>query len=162
MKKTVLIIIGIWFFITAFFVLANECVFLFGKEVLLKTTPFDPRDILRGDYINLKFEISEIKDKNHNLRGRYIKAPVYVILETDENNIAHASDITLIKPKNVLFIKGRQNYRYGENVEIKYGIESYFIKQKTGGKLEKELSKGALSRVKIDIFGNAKLVEIIK
>ncbi|HMM63629.1 MAG TPA: GDYXXLXY domain-containing protein [Mesorhizobium sp.] len=31
-----------------------------GKEVLLRVEPVDPRDLLRGDYINLGYEISSI------------------------------------------------------------------------------------------------------
>lgn len=31
-----------------------------GKEVLLKVEPVDPRDLLRGDYVNLGYDISSI------------------------------------------------------------------------------------------------------
>ncbi len=31
-----------------------------GREVLLKVEPVDPRDLLRGDYINLGYEISDV------------------------------------------------------------------------------------------------------
>jgi uncharacterized membrane-anchored protein len=34
-----------------------------GKEVLLKVEPVDPRDLLRGDYIRLGYEISRIPTK---------------------------------------------------------------------------------------------------
>ena len=34
-----------------------------GKEVLLKVEPIDPRDLLRGDYIFLGYEISGIPVK---------------------------------------------------------------------------------------------------
>ena len=34
-----------------------------GKEVLLKVEPVDPRDLLRGDYIILGYEISRIPVK---------------------------------------------------------------------------------------------------
>ncbi|CAM5409119.1 putative membrane-anchored protein [Aquamicrobium terrae] len=31
-----------------------------GKEVLLKVEPVDPRDLLRGDYVNLGYDISSV------------------------------------------------------------------------------------------------------
>ncbi|RUV26721.1 MAG: hypothetical protein EOQ60_03660 [Mesorhizobium sp.] len=34
-----------------------------GKEVLLKVEPVDPRDLLRGDYISLGYDISRIPVK---------------------------------------------------------------------------------------------------
>ena len=31
----------------------------FGKEVVLRTVPVDPRDLLRGNYARLRYDISE-------------------------------------------------------------------------------------------------------
>lgn len=38
-----------------------------GQQVILSTVPVDPRDILRGDYVNLSYEI-----------GRSEKAKIFV------------------------------------------------------------------------------------
>ena len=31
-----------------------------GQEILLKTAPVDPNDLFRGDYVNLRYDISTI------------------------------------------------------------------------------------------------------
>lgn len=43
-------------------------------------------------------------------------------------------------------------------MRILFGIENYYVKEKTGKILEKELRNNALVKVKIDKFGNAKVV----
>jgi len=42
------------------FVAIKEFTLQTGEEVLLKTTPVDPRDLFRGDYVILNYEISRL------------------------------------------------------------------------------------------------------
>ena len=62
-KTKTLIILGFWLVLAFIFVAANEKVFLFGEEIRLKVKPVDPRDLLRGQYVALKYDISEIQVK---------------------------------------------------------------------------------------------------
>jgi len=40
----------------------NEANLAFGKSVVLQTAPVDPRDIFRGDYVVLRYEISTLSN----------------------------------------------------------------------------------------------------
>jgi len=164
MRKSVFIIICFWLLIICGFVLKQEFTMLTGREVLLRTVPVDPRDLLRGDYVILNYEVAQIpisyRDYGEN-------AVVYVMLRTDKNNIAHFSGITNKMPKG-LFLKGKTGkcqttipfYRSGRCVS--FGIESYFVKEGTGRELERDLRNGALVRVVIDKNGDAKVKGFVK
>ncbi len=159
MKKFVYIIVCLWLVLICSFVLKQEFTLKTGKEVLLKTVPVDPRDLLRGDYVILNYEVAQIppyfRDYGEN-------KTVYVMLRVDKKNVAHFAGITDKKPKT-LFLKGRTGkcqttipfFRSGRCVS--YGIESYFVKEGTGRGLEKDLRNGALVKVAIDKNGNAKV-----
>src|SRR3989344_3670842 len=61
MSKKVFLFIGLfWLAIFAVFIASKESVLRGGQEVLLQTVPVDPRDIFRGDYVTLRYEISTL------------------------------------------------------------------------------------------------------
>ena len=35
-----------------------------GRKIILQTIPVDPRDLLRGEYVDLRYEISDITLEN--------------------------------------------------------------------------------------------------
>ena len=159
-KRLVFIIIAIWFTIVVCWVARSEYA-LNGQEVLLRTVPVDPRDLVMGDYVILNYEIGQFAPKDYiQYEANRV---VYVALEIDKNNIATTKRIFFEKPKDTLFIKGKMKecdtvvplLKSGKC--IKYGIESYYVKEKEGRKLEENLSAGALVRVSIDEFGEAKV-----
>ncbi len=159
MRKSALIIVCLWLFLICGFVLTQEITLRTGKEVLLKTVPVDPRDLLRGDYVILNYEIAQLP---HESSFGYNET-VYVILDTGSDNIAHVKSITDIKPSGEMYIKGKVDgcnttiplFKNGKC--INFGIESYFVKEGTGKKLEKDLRNGTLVRVVIDKNGRSKI-----
>jgi len=160
-KKITLSVILIWFLIITFAVIKNEYTLANGREVLLKTIPIDPRDLFMGDYVILNYEIKEMP---YQYKYQfYQNKPIWVELETDRNNIGKIKNIHEQKPKRGVFLKGnvdncrKRHYRDMVCSNIKYEIENYFVKEGTGRKLEKDLANGALVRVSIDKFGNAKI-----
>lgn len=152
LKRIVIIICIIWTAIVAFWVIRSEYVCIVGKEVLLKTVPFDPRDLLMGDYVTLNYEISRVPKKYYDEMYSSNKK-VYVVLKTDENNIATIENIQTKRPTESLYLKGK----ISRSNTIEYGIESYYVKEHTARELEKNLRNRALVKVCIDKYGNAKV-----
>lgn len=158
MKKQALAIIFLWVIIISGFVLTQQFTLLTGKEILLKTVPVDPKDLLRGDYVILNYEIAQISKE-----AFASNSTVYVSLNTDDNNIGYIKEISYKKPSNNLYLKGKVGrcnsaiplFRNGGC--INFGIESYFVKEGTGRNLENDLRNGALVKVVIDKNGNAKV-----
>ena len=150
-KKVFYIIIG-WCIIIIALVLYNIFPLLMGKEVLLEIRPVDPRDLLRGDYVTLDFNIS------HYGKYRLPYRDINVILKTDENNVADIAFVTQDNDKSLekeLYLKGTVTRN-----RIKYGIESYFVKENTGREIERKINSNSKSyaRVKIAPNGKAKVI----
>ena len=159
MRKYAYIIVSLWLLLICSFVIKNEYTLQTGREVLLRTVPVDPRDLLRGDYVILNYEISQYPmDSNYNYND-----DVYVLLGIDNKNIASIRSVVKSKPEKSLYLKGKivncptsfSLFRGGKC--IGYGIESYFVKEGTGRELEKNLRNGTLVKVAIDKNGSAKV-----
>jgi len=165
MKTYVLTIIKIWLIICCVFILCSQSTHLFGKEVYIKTTPIDPRDLLRGNYVSLSFkELSRFEDTISEYKSASNYAKVYVLLKPDENNFVHYAGFSTERPKKGLFIKAQIHKQYygSFNYSATYGIETYFTTPKKARELEKDLVAGGVAKVKIDKFGNAKITKIKK
>jgi len=120
-----------------------------GVPVLLKVVPVDPRDLLRGDYVTLSYEISNIKlDSVKNEAGSiYYNDTVYVQLQKGEKywkakaiaKAFHSTDTSNV------WLKGRVERVYRNNARIKYGVEQFFIPEGTGHFIEQERNREKVS-----------------
>lgn len=152
MKKYVYIIVLIWALLAGGITAYNENLLRKGEEILLKVSPSDPRDFLRGDYVSLRYEINTASE-NSDLHG-----DVYIVLNKNSDETYSIKKITNKKPENTVFLRGE---KYGKRVTYK-GIQQYFVKEGRGRELEKELVKGGLAKISVDKNGNARIKEIIK
>jgi uncharacterized membrane-anchored protein len=82
-----------------------------GEKILLKTAPVDPRDIFRGDYINLRYEISMLDLGKLGVKERFKeREKVYVILERNPDGTFDATSASRELPAGKKFIQGRVQY----------------------------------------------------
>lgn len=149
-----------------------------GTPVIIKTTPIDPRSLFRGDYVRLNYSISQLSpaklggDK-HFERGDTI----YVVLQ-QAGKYWQAQSIYHHMPKagkGQVVIKGRVQYAYtrfagrqGRNappnlvLNVKYGVESYFVPEGAGRALERPGQGETVSiRLVVDRFGNAAIKAVL-
>jgi uncharacterized membrane-anchored protein len=112
-----------------------------GQEVVLKIIPVDPRSLFRGDYVILSYDISRLdtgKLAGHDTfqRGAF----VYVTLTRDAQGNWAASRLSPTisegRNENQAVIRGKIRSS-GKRLRIKYGIESYFVAEGGGKRLEK-------------------------
>ncbi len=122
-----------------------------GRDVILLSQPIDPRDFLRGDYVTLSYEISnlgadKIIGKRPDEGGR---ADIYVTLAEGADkrwSFAGASwqARTDLKPDQVQ-IRGRTlNYAHfaaDSTYHITYGIERYYVPEGQGRAIEEQQSE---------------------
>lgn len=159
-NKAVLILIIFWLMIVSVFVINEELIIQKGGEVLLKVKPHDPKDLMRGDYVSLAYDINTPFGNESGFLGRH--ATVFVILDIDKNNVAQFKSYQFEKPKKGVFIKGKCTSTYSDDIiTVKYGIESYFVKQNTGRDVERRLSNGGFAKVRINKSGRAKITDLI-
>ncbi|WZL73536.1 GDYXXLXY domain-containing protein [Clostridiaceae bacterium 35-E11] len=156
-----------------------------GEEIVIQTKPFDPRDLFRGDYVQLDYAINEISleklgDEMIKLKGEepyasfegLRKEKLYVVLKKT-GKLYGVDQVTLKKPKTGIFLKAKYSYPLWEdrskeqNVKVKgirvtYTLDKYFVPENTGKALEEKARKGELF-AKIKVYkGYGLLKEIIE
>ena len=117
-----------------------------GQLVLLRLAPVDPRSLMQGDYMNLRYAISrEMPDSIIKKRG-------YCIVELDSNNVGHyvrlQADNTCNKNEYAL------SYLKGGWRGLTIGAESFFFEEGTAEYYEEAVYGG----LKIDGNGNSLLI----
>lgn len=120
-----------------------------GTEVKLQTRPIDPRDLLRGDYVVLGYDISQLPSGSLRNQPAGSRNPtVYVRLAPNADGLyearsVHTSAVPVKSPE--ILIRGRVLYgascgpnglSFCENVTIRYNLEKYFVPEGEGKKLE--------------------------
>lgn len=131
-----------------------------GTEITLQTRPVDPRDFLRGDYVQLRYGISTVR--LNALAGTPIagrNAPVFVKLAPDPDGFYGAVSAHLlpvpVSGREVL-IKGRftSGFECGGSVrtycewaDVTYGLERYFVPEGEGRAIEAARNEGKVSVV---------------
>ncbi len=150
-------------------VLVQETKLSQGTVVRLETRPVDPRDLLRGDYVILNYELSTL---NANLfpEGLTNRAPdgtpVYVKLarQGEFHQAAEASFNPLTADADHPVLRGTVESTWSwtpsnpASVRVNYGLERFYVREGTGnprGKLTVDVAiptsgKGIIREVYLD------------
>lgn len=117
-----------------------------GTLVLLELAPVDPRSLIQGDYMDLRYDIA--RDRNDDDIGKR----GYIVVTMDDKGIAQRVRIQPdINPVN----EGEYLINYTkEDWNMNIGAESFFFQEGEGEKYEKAKYGG----VKIDTEGNSLLI----
>ncbi|WP_432403305.1 GDYXXLXY domain-containing protein [Wukongibacter sp. M2B1] len=152
---------------------------LLGEEILIKTKAYDPRNLLRGDYIRLNYEINDIDigrlDKEildrideHDSLAELKQKKLYVQLDKN-GEYYEVKKVTLEKPKEGIYIEGKYEYDIWDNskergikgIRVDYALDKYFVPENTGKELEEKVRDGeALAKIKV-YRGYALIEEIV-
>lgn len=150
----------------------RESILTLGRTAVLRTVPVDPRDLFRGEYVVLRYEITTIGrdavDKRARVNGIAGEIEegdtVYVELwrapTVDNDDPFSVRNVFSKKPSDgSLYIKGRVTQRSGQSITVEYGIEQYFVPEGRG--LEIERADDVRVRVSINRSGTAAIKELI-
>jgi uncharacterized membrane-anchored protein len=120
-----------------------------GTEVTLQTRPVDPRDFLRGDYVVLNYDISQLPAGPLQNEPAGARNPiVFVKLAPNRDGLYEAisvhADAVAVKSPEVL-IRGRvasgatcgpRARAFCDKLQVRYNLESYFVPEGEGHKLQ--------------------------
>lgn len=130
-----------------FSVTKKETLLKDGKLILLPLAPVDPRSLMQGDYMNLRYSISEdFNEKSLPKRG-------YCVVKLDKNGVAQRQRFQ----KNTTPLKQGEfliNYTSSDGWNVNIGAESFFFQEGQAAKYE-NAKYGAL---KVDKEGNSLLI----
>ncbi|WP_153731717.1 GDYXXLXY domain-containing protein [Sporosarcina obsidiansis] len=128
-----------------------------GTPILLETIPVDPRDLLYGDYVSLRFAVEEVKEQNidpdllHELSDdTYGELAVYAVLQQEDGGKYGLKTVTANKPEDEVFLTGQMN-RYAETLPGQETIyyadflpDRFYVPENTGKRLEELSREGQL------------------
>ncbi len=152
-KKLFIGIAVFWLIVIVGFIAIKEYTLQTGEEVILKTRPVDPRDLFRGDYVILNYEIGSV-DVSDFEEGNTI----YVGLQVDENGYGDSIGVYRNPPEG-LFIKGTVKKDSFRRSNVEFGIESYFVPEGEGRTVER--NRNLEGKIVIDKSGDAVLKAIL-
>ena len=124
-----------------------------GREITLKVEPVDPRDLLRGDYVSLYYEISRIPvSQITNLpQEAYLSAesPLYVRVKKGTDGYWHPVSATLNAPleaapgsdeADIVGIVGAGwDLSPGASLNPDYGIERFYLPEGEGMDIQQDM-----------------------
>lgn len=120
----------------------NYSTLYFGEEILLKTAPIDPRDLFRGDYVRLNYEISTVDLQQTPYDSNFTPGEaVYAVLSKDEKYWS-IKGVGHNKPElqsEEACMKGNIASSFNNRLRITWGIESYFVPENMGKDIEREI-----------------------
>ena len=123
-----------------------------GAEIVLRAGPVDPRDLLRGDYVALRYDDVSTVDRALFSgawpdRNRYV--PLWLTLTPGEDGLAVVKAVTLVKPvpgeAGAVYMKSKPLMLYKQDatqagsapIALKFGIERYYVPEGEGLEIEK-------------------------
>lgn len=114
-----------------------------APTILLKVRPVDPRDLVRGDYMILGYDVSTVpKPPGDQNLGYY--ADLFVVLE--KRGLYHeAARTSLTEPANLepgqIWVRGTADpSAQPGKVQVTYGIEQFFVPEGKGTPSFKDLA----------------------
>jgi uncharacterized membrane-anchored protein len=144
-----------------------------GREITLPVVPVDPRDLFRGEYARLGYDIGSVPTRLLTGPRPRVNAAFYVLLEKMPDGSWQAVKMTSELPQEPsapdrIVLKARSRYAWPQDgrhetaVRVRYGIESYFVPEGQGRKLEAlAREKKLTSLIAVDRKGNAAIKGIL-
>ncbi len=180
-KKILYLTVVFWLLIFSGFILFKEYTLRTGTEMILRIEPVDPRDLFRGDYVTLNYEISTLDLEKVQAEDTHFEYNdrIYLALEL-ENGYGMVKKIYKNPPDDELYIKGKVKeliYDWEEDedgliaeepqikeLRVEYGIESYFVPEGKGLEIESQQWTGRERvdvKVVVDKYGKAVIKSLL-
>ncbi len=140
-----------------------------GTDVLLKTAPVDPRDLLRGDYVILTYDISTISTTSItgtrpetgevarlNVRLKPGADGFWTVSAASFDPLAEeAGSVVLLSQPVTIYDWEWQN---AGNLTVSYGIERFYVPEGEGRPIEDGRNQGRVSvAVRVSEDGQAQI-----
>ncbi|MDX2202554.1 MAG: GDYXXLXY domain-containing protein [Hyphomicrobiaceae bacterium] len=167
------IVAGLQTAVLLYMVIDRSVLLKTGREIVLPVRPVDPRDLFRGQYVRLGFDVASVPLKLVEGPRPTGNKPFYVTIEQQEGGDWTPVRITAAPPGEAgpkqIVLKARPYYRFppataspNGMVQARYGIESYFVTEGEGPRLEAlARDKKVAVLVAVDGRGNAALKGIL-
>ncbi len=153
-------ILSLWLILLVGFISVKEFTAKTGEKGLLKTQPVDPRDLFRGDYVALQYQISRVNLNDIGVNQNFSKGEKAYASLKKQGEYFSLNNVSSSRPSPP-YLSGTVTYASPSSLMLEYGIESYFVPEGKGQQLESAARRGKLDvEVSVDRFGNAVITGI--
>ena len=132
----------------------------FGKDILIRTTVYDPRDMFRGDYVRLSYGfagIYELDKRGLSKRRQLHGTEIYAVLKQDKDGRYKFDKYSFERPNGGMFLAGRVDYN-----TAKFGIEAFFMPPKKARQMERDMMEfNATAVISVMDNGKARIKDIV-
>ncbi len=137
-----------------------------GREIVLPIVPVDPRDLFRGEYVRLGYDISNVPAMLLVGPAPARNSAFYVTLEKNPQGGWTPVRASAARPNETnpdrIVLKARSRFPFPASTRVTYGIESYFVPEGQGRRLEVQAQeKRMAARIAVDARGNAAIKGLI-
>jgi uncharacterized membrane-anchored protein len=143
-----------------------------GRTITLPIIPVDPRDLFRGEYVRLGYAVGTVPMRQLEGPRPDDNAAFYVELEKqaggDWRSIRMSRAMPRETPPDRIVLKARArhgwplSYTEGSTIQVRYGIESYFVPEGQGPRLEAlARDKKMAALIAVDSRGNAAIKGLV-
>lgn len=116
------------------FIYTQEQILTNGQEVILKTRPVDPRDLFRGEYVILRYEIEAAEMVTDQAQLLQDGKQIYLKLETDSSGVAQVVAVQTTEPdfSDGVWLAGEVSY----NTVRFRDLEQFYVPEGAGLAIE--------------------------
>jgi uncharacterized membrane-anchored protein len=143
-----------------------------GREITLPIVPVDPRDLFRGEYVRLGYDVSRVPVRLLEGPAPNPNQAFYVVIEKDPDGRWAPVKISRTMPQETstdrVALKARARHGWpsatsdDRAVSVRYGIESYFVPEGQGPRLEAlARDKKMAALIAVDAGGDAAIKGLI-
>ena len=137
-----------------------------GREITLPIVPVDPRDLFRGEYVRLGYDINTVPGMLLVGPPPARNAAFYVTLEKNPQGGWTPVKVSAAMPQETnpdrVVLKARSRFPFPSGTRVTYGIESYFVPEGQGRRLEDlAREKRMAARIAVDGRGNAAIKGLV-
>lgn len=147
-----------------------------GREIVLRSQPVDPRDLLRGDYVILSYDIDRIPAKLFVVPLQpdtfTREGPAYVRLARGDDGYFHAVSASLYEPFAAppaggevdILGKVEGGYPLGPDltVNVDYGLGRFYVPEGEGRAIEVDMRERGLDvKVAVGPDGRAQVKALL-
>ena len=138
-----------------------------GQRIVLATTPVDPRDLLYGDFVRLRYAISENPlARWHDAAPPRRRQAVFVLLATGPDSLSTAVGVYPQAPTPQVgqaVLRGWVTDVYRTSFVLRFNLERYYVPEGSGLRLEKAGRLHPLRvRVSIAPWGQARIAGVAR
>ena len=124
MRKWIAVIAGaLVLLVVNFSIYQREQLLSEGRVVLLELAPVDPRSLMQGDYMALRFKVAD------EALGRQANTPLHdghIVVTLDQNNVGHFTRMDNDTPTAAQEVRLRYRIR---NEQAKFATNAFFFQE---------------------------------